>query len=156
VFFSENGANELVTDIGPKGIVGSIDDLFALCRNDLIDDIVITLPWTEDAQINGLVRRLRALPCAVHLCPGALAVKFGSARFGTVGDTPALEVTSRSMEGWASVWKVVQDRLFACTALLFLLPFMLLIALAIKRESPGPVLFRQRRCGFNQHVFKHL
>jgi len=52
------------------------------------------------------------------------------------------------------VFKLIEDQLIALTALAFLAPLMLLIATAIKLDSPGPVLFRQRRFGFNDRLIE--
>ncbi len=144
----------IATEIGPAGVIGTIDELISKCRAEPIDDILITLPWFEEDKIAWLTRRLRVLPCGVHLCPGVLAPQFGTGKLGVVGDAPVLEVTRRSMEGWATIWKILQDRILAAAGLLFLSPLLLIIAAAIKLETPGPALFRQRRHGFNHQVFQ--
>ncbi len=144
----------LVTGIGPAGVVGTIDELIALSHIEPIDDVLITLPWSDEAKIDRTVRMLRALPCGVHLCPGVLGPQFAQGKMGVVGDTHALQVSRRSMEGWGTIWKILQDRLFAGLGLLLLSPLFLVIAALIKLESKGPVFFRQRRHGFNHDVFR--
>jgi lipopolysaccharide/colanic/teichoic acid biosynthesis glycosyltransferase len=62
---------------------------------------------------------------------------------------PMLTLFDRPISGWAHVMKLIEDRAIALAALAFLAPLMLSIAVAIKLDSRGPVLFKQRRFGFN-------
>jgi putative colanic acid biosynthesis UDP-glucose lipid carrier transferase len=151
--FDDAPIDDRVIEIGPAGVVGTIEQLIVRARAEPIDDILITLPWSEEHKIDEIVRRLRVLPCAVHLCPGVLGPQFSAAKIGTLADTHVVEVTRRSMEGWATIWKILQDRVLAGLGLVALSPLLLVIALLIKVESRGPVLFRQRRHGFNHNVF---
>jgi putative colanic acid biosynthesis UDP-glucose lipid carrier transferase len=64
-----------------------------------------------------------------------------------------LELESRPLEGWGTIVKVLEDRIIGSLALVVLMPVLFLIALAIKIESRGPILFKQRRHGFNHNVF---
>jgi putative colanic acid biosynthesis UDP-glucose lipid carrier transferase len=151
--YDDLATDNRLAEIGPAGMVGTVDDLIAQCRTESIDDVLITLPWSEESKIGEIIRRLRVLPCGVHLCPGVLGSQFTAAKMGILADAHVLEVTRRSMEGWATIWKILQDRLVAGFGVVLLLPLFLVIALLIKLESRGPVFFRQRRHGFNHHVF---
>ena len=57
------------------------------------------------------------------------------------------------MSGWDGAFKKLEDYTLAPLILLIIAPFLLLIALAIKLDTPGPVIFRQKRLGFNNQVF---
>jgi exopolysaccharide biosynthesis polyprenyl glycosylphosphotransferase len=65
-----------------------------------------------------------------------------------------LTLFDRPISGWSAVIKLIEDQTVALMALILLTPVMLAIACAIKIESPGPVLFRQRRFGFNDHLIE--
>jgi len=63
-------------------------------------------------------------------------------------------VAEPPLQGWAPVLKRGEDVLLSALALLLLAPLMALIALAVKLDSPGPVLFRQKRYGYNQRLIE--
>jgi Undecaprenyl-phosphate glucose phosphotransferase len=67
---------------------------------------------------------------------------------------PLLNVFEKPLSGWDSVVKTVEDRVLAGLVLLLIAPLMLAIATAIKATSKGPVLFRQKRYGFNNEVIE--
>ena len=151
--YDDNPSSSWPKEIGPAGIVHPIDDLIARSRTENISDVILALPWTDETEINRLVRRLRVLPCAVHLCPGVPGELFSKAKASVLGDVHAFEITRRSMEGWAVIWKIVQDRILAGLGLILVSPLLAVIAVLIRLESRGPALFRQRRHGFNQRIF---
>ena len=75
---------------------------------------------------------------------------------GSLRETPIFEVIRRPIAGWGYLAKALEDYVLAALAVLILSPLMLLIAALIKLDSPGPVLFRQKRLGFNNEVFEIL
>ena len=79
--FDNSIGDEHLTGIGPAGVVGTIDELITLCRVEPIDDVLITLPWSDEDKINALVRQLRVLPCGVHLVPAFLESGLRQARW---------------------------------------------------------------------------
>jgi exopolysaccharide biosynthesis polyprenyl glycosylphosphotransferase len=82
----------------------------------------------------------------VRLAPDLLA-------YAAEGAMPTLRLLSRPIGGWAGVFKRAEDILLSLGALAVAAVPMLLIALAIRLDSPGPVLFRQRRTGYNNRDF---
>jgi putative colanic acid biosynthesis UDP-glucose lipid carrier transferase len=73
-----------------------------------------------------------------------------------VHDIPALAVHKRPIGAWSSVIKRVEDLVIGCLALLVLWPVMLVVAILIKLDSRGPILFRQARQGFNHNIITVL
>ncbi len=135
-------------------VLGTVEDLLSYARKHPVDDIVINLPLNADERLIGIVRRLKELPVNVHL--GSDLVSFLSLRpaYSTMGDVPLLGVSKKPLDGLRYVAKEIEDKILASLLLILLSPLMLLIALAIKLESEGPVLFRQNRYGFNNHTFR--
>ncbi len=77
--------------------------------------------------------------------------------FTSFAGLPLLHVFERPLSGWGGVWKTLEDRLLGAIILVLMLPLMCMCALMIKLDSAGPVLFRQKRYGFNNNqitVFK--
>jgi exopolysaccharide biosynthesis polyprenyl glycosylphosphotransferase len=99
---------------------------------------------------------LAEMPIEVVLCPeaGLLAMPVIQAR--QVGGLSLLQVSRPPLGDWARLAKGLEDRVLSAVALLALSPVMLAAALAIRLESPGPILFRQQRFGFNNRPISVL
>jgi len=134
-------------------VTGDLDALIAEAQAGRIDEIVVTLPWSAEERIGQIVRRLSLLPISTRLCPDKAGLRFADCTHSVLGGVTLLNVHSRPLEGWGGLFKEIEDRLLSGLALLFLSPLLLLIAAAVKLDSPGPVFFRQRRHGFNHNVF---
>lgn len=123
-------------------------------RTGLINDVIIALPWQEDDRIMAVVSRLRELPVNVYLGSDLVGfrAKFRSppSHFGAL---PILQVVGKPISGWDGAIKSAEDYVLAPFLLLLAAPLLILIAFAVKFDSPGPVLFRQKRVGFNNQVF---
>lgn len=134
-------------------IAGTIEDLIDLAQRGRVDEIVVTLPWSAEARVSEIVQRLSVLPVSVRLCPDQVGLHFMDRDYDTVAGIKVLEANPRPLDGWGGIFKAVEDRVLAALALVVLFPLFLVVALAIKLESPGPVFFKQRRHGFNHKVF---
>lgn len=152
VFDARNGR------VGPtfRGypVLGGLEDLLKFVRNNRVDDIVINLPWSADRRITAIVRKLEELP--VHVCLGSDLAGFGGLHtcYSTMGGIPMLDVANKPLDGWRHFFKVLEDTILGSITLILFSPLMLLIAIAIKIESPGPVFFLQKRYGFNNKPFR--
>jgi len=135
-------------------ILGNVIDLPAYIRSNDVDDVFISLPWSADDQIAALINNLRELPVNVYL--GAdlvgfrLPLRSAPDHFGKL---PLVEVMGRPLAGWGGVQKAALDYAAGTILTILLLPMMMLIAAAIRLESKGPAIFRQRRYGFVNRIF---
>jgi Undecaprenyl-phosphate glucose phosphotransferase len=132
--------------------VGTTDDLVVYARYNRVDQIVVALPWAPEQQVLQVLRRLRSLPIDIHLAPDLVGFRLTRACYAHLGGVPLLHVFHRPLADWHSVVKAIEDRTLAVLLLLFFAPLFLLTAIAIKLDSPGPVFFRQKRYGFNNHL----
>jgi putative colanic acid biosysnthesis UDP-glucose lipid carrier transferase len=122
-------------------------------QSGAFDEIIIALPLSESALLDHLVRRLRLLPVEVKVALdfNSHGVKF--TELTQIGSANLVTVQKKPIAEWNVILKSVEDYLFAVLSLIVFLPAMAVIALLIKLDSKGPVLFRQRRHGFNHRVF---
>jgi Undecaprenyl-phosphate glucose phosphotransferase len=135
--------------------IGTIDDLVTYSRHNRVDQIIVALPWAAEKRIGEVLRKLRSLPIDVGLAPDLVGFQVNHTGFGTmdpIGGVPLLTVCRRPLADWHSVVKAIEDRTLAFLLLLFFLPLFFVVALAIKADSNGPVFFRQKRYGFNNHT----
>lgn len=136
-------------------VIGEADDLSGWVRENKVDNIVVAMPWSEDGRIGEAVAALSELPVGVYL--GAelldfdLAVRHAADNFGGL---PLFEVVQRPISGWSAALKAIEDYTLASILLLLLLPLFVVVAIALKLDTPGPIFFRQRRVGLNNRVFR--
>jgi len=134
---------------------GDLDALVREARSGAIDDVVIALPWSQDERVMAIVSRLRELPVNVYLASDLIGFRteFRSPP-GHFGSLPVVQIIGRPMSGWDSVIKSIEDHVLASMFVILLSPLLIVIAAAIKLDSRGPVLFRQKRLGFNNQVIE--
>jgi Undecaprenyl-phosphate glucose phosphotransferase len=138
-------------------ILGGTDDVFDYVRRAPVHDIVIALRWTADDRVVRLVENARELPVNVYIGADLLGFRLDFRPPPNHFDgIPIFEVVGRPLSGWGVTIKAIEDYALGTLAVLLLLPLMGIIALAIKLDTPGPVIFRQKRLGFNNKVFEIL
>jgi Undecaprenyl-phosphate glucose phosphotransferase len=137
--------------IGSHQTIGTIDDLLQFVRNHRVDQITIALPWTAKNRLDDILRQLRTVAADVTLCPENAAFEIPNLGFDNMAGIPMLTVFKPPLAGWNRILKGIEDRLFGLIILSIIWPVLLVVALAIKFSSPGPILFRQKRYGFNNN-----
>ena len=150
--FFDDRADRISATLGGIPKVGTVDDLITYARYNRVDQIVVALPWAAEQRVMQVLRKLRSLPVDIRLAPDLVGFRLLHAGYSHVGGLPVLNVFQKPLTDWWAVVKAVEDRVIAGLALLFLAPLFLIVAIAIKLDSPGPVFFRQKRYGFNNHL----
>jgi putative colanic acid biosynthesis UDP-glucose lipid carrier transferase len=139
---------------------GRLADLITAGRSGAIDEIIIALPQSAERRIADVVRRLEHLPLRIrivtHIASDLVDVTPGRHHVSSIGPLGLLDVKSKPLKDWAPHIKRFEDVVVAGLALAFAWPLFLLIAAAIRLDSPGPVLFRQRRHGLNHQEIEVL
>lgn len=135
--------------IGRYPYLGGFDDMLDLARAGMLDQVIVALPLVQQERLNRIIEELSAGAIDICIMPREFLVLRDRYRVNYIGSLPVLSVWQQPMRDLDGVLKVALDRSLALIALILLSPLLLLTALAIKLESKGPVLFRQRRMGFN-------
>jgi Undecaprenyl-phosphate glucose phosphotransferase len=131
----------------------SLNGAVAKARALSPDNIMLIAPWSNQATIDRCIDAFMTLPCSISLAPERILERFDHITIEKLGPIASLHLLNPPMSGAATTIKRAFDVLGASLLLLLLLPFFLVIAILIKLDSPGPVLFRQQRYGFNQKSF---
>lgn len=133
---------------------GNLAKLIELGKTRKIDWILLTLPSTAELRVQSMVQRLQVLRVPIGLCPQHVGL---TAPYRTVdyvaGFMPVGLLADRPIKRWNAVIKGAEDYVLGGIITLLLLPVLALVALAIKLDSPGPVIFKQRRHAFNNDEF---
>lgn len=146
--------DQAISSEAPYPTLGQHTDLARYVRTTNVDDVIICMSWSDDDRIMEIMNALRELPVNVYLASDLIGFRLGLRNPPDHFDKlPMVEVMGRPLAGWGGFQKAVLDYSLGSILLLISLPLMLLIAIAIKLESPGPIFFRQDRYGFVNRVF---
>jgi len=156
VFDDRNDSRSLDACAGaPK--LGKVDDIVEFARRTRVDLVLFALPISAETRILDMLKKLWVLPVDIRLSAHTNKLRFRPRSYSYLGAVPTLDMFEAPITDWDLVMKWLFDRLVGGLILLVALPVMALVALAIKLDSPGPILFRQKRFGFNNEridVFK--
>jgi Undecaprenyl-phosphate glucose phosphotransferase len=133
--------------------LGKVDDLVEFARHTRVDLVIVALPITAEERLLQMLKTVWVLPLDIRLAAHRHKLRFRPRSYSYIADVPVFDVSDRPITGWSTVIKWLVDKIVGVTALICATPIMLLIALAIKLDSKGPIFFKQRRHGFNNEVF---
>jgi undecaprenyl-phosphate galactose phosphotransferase/putative colanic acid biosynthesis UDP-glucose lipid carrier transferase len=139
-----------------KGIIASLDRALNVARDRGAEEIVLALCWNDTRGIELIRERLRDSPLPVQLLPDQKVRYLIENPAFAINASLAIQIQRTPQSALERLAKRALDIAGASFALLLLSPLMLLTALMVKIESPGPALFRQQRSGFNAKRFSIL
>jgi Undecaprenyl-phosphate glucose phosphotransferase len=123
-------------------------------RQAKIDMLIVALPMAAEQRLVALLKKLWVLPVDIRLSARTSKLRFRPRSYSYVGAVPFLDLFDKPIADWDFIVKACFDRVVGALLLLLMSPIMLAVALAIKLDSPGPVLFRQKRYGFNNELIE--
>lgn len=148
-FFDDRGDDRSLETCAGLPKLGSVDEAVAFARVAPLDMVIVALPVTAEKRVLDMMRKLSVLPIDVRLSAHTAKLRFRPRAYSYIGSVPFFAVFDRPLADWDHVAKALLDRVVGAVMLLALSPVMLLVALAVKLDSKGPALFRQKRFGFN-------
>ncbi len=134
--------------------LGTVDDLVEFARHTRVDLVIFSLPISAEARILQMLKKLWVLPVDIRLSAHTNKLRFRPRSYSYIGNVPVIDIFDKPIADWDVVMKWLFDKVVGALALLCVAPFMALVALAIKLDSKGPVLFKQRRYGFNNELIE--
>jgi exopolysaccharide biosynthesis polyprenyl glycosylphosphotransferase len=151
--FDDRIQRPLPPSLRPR-LLGTTDKLLAFIRQNRVDRVVVALPWVASDRINHLLKKLRTVPVRIDLVPNDVVWQFPTINMERLAGVPLLTVANARIDEQSGIAKRIEDLVISATLLTLLSPLMLIIALAVRLDSKGPALFKQRRHGFNNQVFE--
>jgi Undecaprenyl-phosphate glucose phosphotransferase len=152
--FDERGPGRGGGEIEGYPNLGGIDALMAYCRTNPVDMLIVALPVSAESRVLGLIKKLWVLPVDIRLAAQASKLRFRPRAYSFAGSVPLIDLVDRPIADWDKVLKWTFDKVVGMLALLALLPVMAVVAIAVKLDSKGPALFRQKRMGFNNELIE--
>ncbi|RWC02297.1 MULTISPECIES: undecaprenyl-phosphate glucose phosphotransferase [unclassified Mesorhizobium] len=134
--------------------LGTVSELIEFARIARIDMLIVSLPLTAETRVLQLLKKLWVLPVDIRLSAHSNALQFRPRAYSYIGSVPMLDIFDRPINDWDSVAKRAFDIVFSIIGIIVFSPVMLATAIAIKLDSKGPVLFHQKRHGFNNEIIE--
>jgi Undecaprenyl-phosphate glucose phosphotransferase len=134
--------------------LGSVTDLVDYARQTQLDLVIFTVPISAEGRILQMLSKLWVLPIDIRLAAHASRLRLRPRAYSYIGNVPVLDVFDRPIADWGLVLKWLFDKIVGAFLLLALSPVMIVTAIAVKLDSRGPALFRQKRYGFNNELIE--
>jgi putative colanic acid biosynthesis UDP-glucose lipid carrier transferase len=147
---------DCILDLDDRQCGDVTETLMQIARSRSIDEVLVPLPWTCATPLDAFLRALRNLSITVRLLPELPCTSFPCLHVAALSGLPTISVIERPLSDWQVALKRLEDVVISSVALMIAAPIMALIVVFIRLESPGPVLFRQERWGFNAHPISVL
>jgi exopolysaccharide biosynthesis polyprenyl glycosylphosphotransferase len=141
------------TDIGRFRALGRVNSLSNILVNEQIDEVIITLPWQYHRKIMSIMTYCERNSVRTRIVPDLFQMRLSQMHVEEIAGVPMIGVKEAGIGGLNQVVKRTLDLGVAGFGLVIFTPVMLLMAVMIKMESPGPVLFEQRRVGKDGQLF---
>ncbi len=152
--FDDRGDDRVDRIIAGYPRLGGLSELVEFARKTRLDVVIIALPITAERRLSQVARALSVLPAEVKIPARSTELRFTRDTYSRVGNVAMIDLLEKPTADWGGVTKWVFDKVVGTIALLLLAPVMLAVAVVIKLDSRGPVLFRQKRHGFNNELIE--
>jgi len=139
---------------GKLPYLGHFDDLEKISKGIEIDEYIIAVESSEHNKLMQILLKIDNGVARIKTLPDTYVILSGSVKMTNIYGALLLDVQSDAMPFWQKVLKRIIDFSMSFTAVIFLIPFYLFSAIAVKISSPGPILFLQERIGKDGRVFK--
>jgi len=134
-------------------VLGALEDAPRLVKELAIDEVVVALPLRSHERLAAVTYALQQVPVNIRVVPDYFNLVFLRASVEDFGGMPLITLREPALTEFQRAVKRVFDLMMGTVLTVFGLPLMALIALAIKLDSPGPIIFRQQRVGENGKLF---
>ncbi len=141
------------SDIGRFRGLGAVSNLSGLIREGELDEVIITLPWMYHRKIMGIVRECERRRVNARIVPDFFQMSLSQVDVDDLGGVPLIGVREVGFERGTRLIKRGIDMVGAVAGLALGAPLMGVIALAIRLDSPGPIVFSQTRVGAGGELF---
>jgi putative colanic acid biosynthesis UDP-glucose lipid carrier transferase len=147
-FFDDRGSDRLGCSRHAQ-LLGRFGDVAAFVKDRDIDVIFVAIPPGQVARVRELMHELGDTTASIYFVPDMTGFDMIQQRASEILGLPVVAMCETPFHGYRGLVKRVMDVTLAALAVVLLSPLLLGIAWAVRRSSPGPVLFKQRRYGLD-------
>jgi exopolysaccharide biosynthesis polyprenyl glycosylphosphotransferase len=134
-------------------VLGTLDAALTVVEEHCIHEVIVTLPSYAYKRLEQLISILFDTRVNVRVVPDVFPLAYLRPTVGALADTPLITLKEPALNAPTLLAKRLLDLLVAVVSLLLLWPVMLLVAVWIRLDSPGPAIFRQERVGLHGRPF---
>jgi exopolysaccharide biosynthesis polyprenyl glycosylphosphotransferase len=153
VGFVDDDPDKGKTDIGRFKALGSTVNIPRLVKELAIDEVIVTLPWMYHRKIVSIIAQCERERVRARIVPDIFQMTLSHLDVEDLGGIPMIGVREISISSGAMLLKRTIDIVVSLVGLILFFPLFLVIAIAIRIDSPGPVVFRQIRVGKDEQLF---
>lgn len=135
-------------------VVGKIDQLAKVIDEVSVKEVILALEKDDHDLLIDIISKCEPKNVGMKIVPDLYDILSGQAKTSQIYGIPLIDIMPQLMPEWEKRLKRIIDVVVSFLILLVTLPVTILIALAIKIDSKGPIFFKQERCGLNNKIFK--
>lgn len=150
VNFDSQFNNELYNKLSH---LGHFNDIIKIIDRFDVKEVIVAVETEDHNELEKIITLLQQRNVVIKIKPNLYDILTGSVKMSGLAGTPLLEISQNEINGWQHSLKRLMDIVLSALALILLQPLFWAIALAIKIESNGPVLYTHERIGLNAKPF---
>lgn len=145
--------NDSARSSGEIRLLGKHRDLDGIIKRYHVDDVIIADSTLSQSELVMLSEISRDNKVAFHLTPNALQIGARKFAASTIGGLPVIEILETPLEGWANIVKRIFDIIGSIVFIALFSWLYIIVAIAVKLTSPGPVFYLDKRVGANSEFY---
>jgi exopolysaccharide biosynthesis polyprenyl glycosylphosphotransferase len=152
----DSGKGDRHQKILGQPILGTLVDIPWVIEKHQVDEVIIGLPESSHQDLVGIISLCEREKVGIRVFPDVFQIMASEVGIGDLGGLPLLTMRDVALQGWKLTLKRGMDVVVSAFALVLMSPFLLLTALMVKLDSPGPVFYIQERMGLDAIPFKMI
>lgn len=133
--------------------VYNFDDLLQVCKENAVSEVIVVPTKQSSEQLLAVIDRLYLLNLPIKMTPDRYNLLMSRARFSNLYGDPLVDISGNTMSEGGKNIKRVADVMLSALIMVLLIPVYLVVAILIKIDSKGPIIFKQERVGYHNKVF---
>jgi exopolysaccharide biosynthesis polyprenyl glycosylphosphotransferase len=138
---------------GDLPLLGHLKNVADIVREQDVSEVILSLGKAPGKRVIEVIGLCEELPVHIKIEPDLYSIVLGQARTQQIYGFPLMEIHPELMPPWEKKIKRLLDLFFSVMGIIVLSPILILFAILIKLETPGPIFFKQKRVGKNGKVF---
>jgi len=136
-------------------LLGTLEDFPRIIKNHIVDEVIIALPVKSYyEQIQDIVQKGEEQGISINYLSDIFNTKIARSKTEDPEDLALMTINSGYQDSWQYVTKRILDIVISVIIIIATLPLMVIAAVTMKINSPGPILFVQQRVGYNKRIFR--
>ena len=133
--------------------LGNSRDLKKIVTEHNVEEVIIAVEPAEHRTVENIISKLEDTSVVIKIIPDMKDFLLGSVKMTSIFHAPLIQISPDLMPVWQKYLKRAMDVVVSILCMIILLPAYLIVGLAVKLTSPGPVIYAQKRVGYRGKPF---